>query len=115
MIEQKFKEIIDKLIIGTREKKIKWGKTERDSEFEVVLGASSVTTDNWLLETGIMCVDLTLWNSNKDVAGRIAFEDNEKEGDDYKVLLELYTLAKNSYYLVDETFSEILSYLDFDE
>lgn len=115
MIEQRFKEIIDKLISSTKQKKIKWEVTERETEFKVVLGSSMVTTDNWLLETGVMCVDLTLWNSNKEVAGRIAFENDEKEEKDYEELLVLYTLAKNSYYLVDETFAEILNKLDFEE
>ncbi len=114
MIEKKYLAIIEKLILGTNQKRIKWEKTERGSEFKVILGSSMVTTDNWLLESGVMCVDLTLWNSNDEVAGRIAYENNEKERDDYKVLLELYTLAKDSYYLVDETFDEIMNNLNFE-
>ncbi len=113
MIEQKYKEIIEKLVSSTRQKRIKWEKTSRDTEFKVVLGSSMVTTDNWLLDTGTKCVDLGLWNSNGELAGRIAFEDNELEGEDYRTLLELYTLVKNSYYKVDETFDEILNNLSF--
>ena len=113
MIEQSYREIIEKLIQGTKHKKIKWEKTQRDTEFKVVLGRSMVTTDNWDLDTGSKCVDLALWNSDGVVASRIAFEDNQEEGDDYKALMELYTLVRNSYYKVDETFAEVLSHLDF--
>lgn len=115
MIDPKYKEIIDKLISRTRQKKISWEKTERDAEFKTVLGSSTVTTDHWLLETGNMCVDLALWNRNEDIAGRIAYENNDKEGEDYKSLMELYNLVKDSYYLVDETFDEILSKLNSED
>lgn len=115
MIEQRYQEVIDKLISGTQQKKIKWERTSRNSEFKVILGASIVMTDHWVLENGVQCVDLSLLNSDGEIAGRIAFENNEKEGDDYRYLLELYTIAKNSYYKVDETFSEILSNLNFEK
>lgn len=113
MIEKAIQEIIDKLIKGTKLKKINWERTERKSEFKVELGSSVVTTDNWLLETGVECVDLALWNSKGEVAKRVAYENNEAEGADFNTLLELYSLAKNSYFQVDDTIAEIMSHLDF--
>lgn len=113
MIEQRYQTLIEKLISGTKQKKLDWQKTKRETEFKVVLGSSMVTTDNWELESGSMCVDLGIWNSKGESAGRIAFEDNDKEKDDYKTLQTLYITVKNSYYMVDETFAEILNHLDF--
>ena len=113
MIEQQISEIIDKLIQGTKLKKIKWQRTGRETEFKVTLGSSSVSTDKWMLDSGDECVDFTLWNKNGDIAKRIAFEDNEEEAEDYKKLFEFYSLVKNSYYQVDETIEDILCHLDF--
>lgn len=113
MIEQPLLEVIEKLILGTKQNKIKWGKTHRESEFKVILGSSAVTIDNWVLETGVDCVDLTLLNSKGEIAKRIAFENDLVEGNDYKTLLTLYTLVKDSYYQVNDTIAEVLSHLDF--
>ncbi len=113
MIEQQISEIIDKLVQGTKLKKIRWEKTRRDTEFKVTLGSSSVSTDNWVLDTGEDCVDLTLWNSNGDIAKRIAFENNGDEAADYKTLMTLYSLVKNSYYQVDETIEDVLKHLNY--
>lgn len=113
MIEQQISEIIDKLIQGTKLKKIRWERTRRETEFKVTLGSSSVSTDNWVLDSGDECVDLTFWNSNGDIAKRIAFENNGEEAEDFKTLLELYSIVKNSYYQVDETIADIIGHLDF--
>lgn len=115
MIEKQVSEIIEKLIQGTKLKKIKWEKTRRETEFKVNLGSSSVSTDNWVLESGDDCVDLTLWNSNGDIAKRIAFENSGEEVEDYNTLMDLYSLVKNSYYQVDETINDVLSHLNFSE
>ncbi len=112
MIEQPLIDIVEKLIDGTKSKKIKWERTQRDTEFKVVLGSSSVTTDNWTLNNGVKCVDLTLWNSNGEIAKRIAFEDNDKESEDYNYLMGLYSIVQNAYYQVDDTIAEILKYLN---
>ena len=115
MISERYNELINKLIEGTKQKKLKWEKTQRDTEFKVVLGSSWVTTDNWILNSGVYCVDLGIWNSKGEQAGRIAFEDDGEEQKDYNALLELYSAVKSAYYNVDDTFDEIFSHLNFNK
>ena len=113
MIDQKHMELIDKLIKGTSLKKLNWERTDRETEFKLVVGSSTVTTDNWFLENGIDCVDMSVLNKDGEIIDRIAFENNDRERQEYTDLLRLYTAAKQSYFRVDEAFSELLSHLDF--
>jgi hypothetical protein len=114
MIEQRYKDLIDKLIESTLSKKISWQiTTDRESEFRVTLGSNTLTTDNWVLfENNNKCVDLSIRNQQGVSIYRIAFEDNDLEGEDYAYLMRLYSAAKDSYYKVDDTIADIMDHLN---
>ena len=112
-MEKKHKDLIEKLISSTLSKKISWERSKRESEFRVKLGPNTVTTDNWtLFETGARCVDLGIWNQQEVLVDHIAFEDNDAERADYAELFRLYSAAKDSFFKVDDTISDIMAFLD---
>ncbi len=112
-MEKKYKELIDKLISSTLSKKISWERSKRESEYRVKLGPNTVTTDNWtLFETGVECVDLGIWNQHNVLIDHIAYEDNDAERVEYRELFKLYSVARDSFFKVDDTISDIMSFLD---
>lgn len=115
MIDQRYKDLIEKLIKGTELKRLNWEKTKRQTEFKVELGSSYITVDNWVLDTGIQCVDMAVYNGRGELIDRIAYENDAEEGEDYKEVLRLYQVAERAYLKVDETFDEIMSQLNFDD
>lgn len=109
MINQTDKELIERLIKGTKLKKVVWEQSSRETEYKTTLGENSVTTDNW--DSGIVTyVDLGIWNNK----GEQVYSLSAKKGqDDYKELYNLYSTAKSAYLKVDEVVDDILNHLNF--
>lgn len=102
-----------KLIRGLKEKsrlgKALWQKTSRDDEFILHLDSGTVSTDLWD-NNGNKTVDFVIRNDRGDVVGNIEY--NNFEGAYYEELLELHSLARDSYYRTDETIKSMLDELD---
>lgn len=109
MIPENYKELIDKLVQATRQKKIAWEKTSRAGEFKSMIGSSMVTTDNWDAPNGITYVDFAIWNSNGVQVDSVQGEEGSGE---YEEIMELYSAAKASYLKADETIADILDHLN---
>ncbi|CCG53698.1 Protein of unknown function [Flavobacterium indicum GPTSA100-9 = DSM 17447] len=108
MISENIKILIDKLKKKTESGQAIWTKTSRDTEFKLELQKGAIVTDNWEDGQGFF-VDLAILNENGEIIERDFFNVNEE---DYKTLYEVYLLAKNSYYKVDETLKTIFDELD---
>ena len=109
MIPENYKQLIEKIITATRQKKVVWEKTSRTDEFKSMIGASMVTTDNWDDPDGIEYVDFAIWNSDGVQVDSVQGEEGTA---DYREIMELYSAAKASYLKVDETIADILEHLD---
>ena len=109
MIQEKYRELIEKILQATEQKKIVWEKTSRDDEYKSMIGASMVTTDNWDFPDGIKNVDFAIWNSNGVQVDAV----NAEQGTlDYAELMKLHTAARASYLKADETIADILEHLN---
>lgn len=109
MISEKYKELIDKLVLATQNKKIVWDKTSNDNEYKSVIGSSMVTTDNWSFPDGINKVDFAIWNGNGVQVDYISATEGSL---DYTDIMKLYSRAKAAYLKVDETIADILEHLE---
>lgn len=111
MISENLKVLIDKLKKKTESGKAIWSKTSVETEFKLELQKGAITTDNWVdSQNSESLVDLLIINANGDVIERAVF--GESETIDYNQLIEVYELAKKSYYKVDETIKTIFDELD---
>jgi len=110
MIEKKYKQIIDKLIEKSKSRQANWSQTSRVNEFSISFDTAVITTDKWS-DDGIYRIDFAILNSQGDRIGQIYFEKS-KNPEEYKILNELHTNAKESYYKVDETIENIFEQLN---
>lgn len=108
MISANIKILIDKLKKKTELGQAIWSKTSRDTEFKLELQKGAITIDNWEDGEGLF-VDIAILNENGETIERDVFNVSEE---DYNVLFEIYMLAKNSYYKIDETLKTIFDELD---
>ncbi len=110
-MSENFRILIEKLKAKTIKKEALWTMTSRDNEFKLDLGKGAITIDNWPHDqSGIPLVDLAIFNDVGDKIDYIVYDESEKEH--YEMLLDLHSLAKGSYYKVDETFQNIFKELD---
>lgn len=109
MIQEKYRDLIEKIILATEQKKIAWEKTSRDNEYKSMIGSSMVTTDNWDSPDGTMNVDFSIWNSNGVLVDTLQAGQGTL---DYVDLMKLYTAARASYLKADETIADILEHLN---
>ncbi len=109
MIPEKYRELIEKLIRATRQKKVVWEQTSREAEYKAVIGSSMVTTDNWDFPDNVMNADVAIWNSNGMKVDSIqAMEGTE----DYAEIMKLHSVARASFLRADETIADILGHLE---
>lgn len=109
MIPEKYRELIEKLIRATRQKKVVWEQTSRENEYRAVIGSSMVTTDNWDFPDTVMNVDFAIWNSN---GLRVDSVQATEGTEDYAEIMKLYTVARASFLRADETIADILGHLE---
>jgi hypothetical protein len=103
-------ELISKLIEKTKERKLSWMPSSRDTEYMLQFSASVVTIDSWtdnVSKTDI--VDFAIFNKDGGQIERIAFSKLE-EG--YETLLAFYNLVKKSFLKTDETYQSLKDELD---
>lgn len=114
MIPDSFTALLERLIEKTKKKQIIWAKTSRDNEFKVFLEKGAITTDNWYdPDIGDSAVDLAVYNERGDQIDRVSFFQAERK--EYDDLVALHSLAKKSYFKVEETFEDILKQLNTDK
>ena len=101
MISEKIKILIEKLRSKTESKQAIWKKTSRDTEFKLEFQKGAVVTDNWTDGEGLH-VDLAILNDNGDIVERVIYDYEQEE--DYKKILEVYELAKKSYFKSNQCF-----------
>ncbi|MFH6963576.1 hypothetical protein ACHRVK_14370 [Flavobacterium plurextorum] len=111
MISDNIKILIGKLKTKIEANQAIWSRTSRDTEFKLELQKGAITVDSWEDSTLGSVVDLAIFNENGDIVDSVAAQINE-DPEDYKVLLEIYELAKKSYFKVDETLKTIFDELD---
>jgi hypothetical protein len=110
MIAENFRLLIEKLKYKSSKREDIWAKTSRDEEFKLHLGKVTLLTDCWYDEvTFNKKVDLVILNEDGEKIDGVILSKGE---DDYELLIELHTLAKQSYYKIDETFKSIFEELD---
>lgn len=109
MIQEKYRDLIEKILLATEQKKIVWEKTSRDNEYKSEIGASMVTTDNWDSPDGVINVDFAIWNSNGVQVDTVQAEQGTPE---YAELKKLHTAARASYLKADDTIADILNHLN---
>jgi hypothetical protein len=110
MIAENFRLLIEKLKYKSSKREAIWAKTSRDEEFKLHLGKVTLLTDCWYDEvTFNKKVDLVILNEDGEKIDGVILSKGE---DDYELLIELHTLAKQSYYKIDETFKSIFEELD---
>jgi hypothetical protein len=110
MIAENFRLLIEKLKYKSSKREAIWAKTSRDEEFKLHLGKVTLLTDCWYDEvTFNKNVDLVILNEDGEKIDGVILSKGE---DDYELLIELHTLAKQSYYKIDETFKSIFEELD---
>lgn len=110
MIAENFRLLIEKLKYKSAKREAIWAKTSRDEEFKLHLGKVTLLTDCWYDEvTFNKKVDLVILNKDGEKIDGVILSKGE---DDYELLIELHTLAKQSYYKIDETFKSIFEELD---
>ncbi len=108
MIPEKYKELLNKLVSATQNKKIFWEKTSNDDEYKSIIGSSMVTTDSWNYPDGVKKVDFAIWNSNGVQVDSIVSSEGSSN---YEEIMKLYSCAKASYLKVDETIADIMEHL----
>ena len=110
MIAENFRLLIEKLKYKSAKREAIWAKTSRDEEFKLHLGKVTLLTDCWYDEvTFNKKVDLVILSEDGEKIDGVILSKGE---DDYELLIELHTLAKQSYYKIDETFKSIFEELD---
>lgn len=112
MMTENIKMLIEKLIKKTTAGQANWKKTSRDTEFKLEFQKGAVVTDNWTDGEGLH-VDLAILNDNGDIVERVIYDYEQEE--DYKKILEVYELAKKSYFKSDETIKNIFEELESDK
>lgn len=114
MIPENFKILIDKLKKKTSKNEAIWSKTIRNDEFKLDLGKGAITIDMWLNEEPPgQFVDIAIINEQGEKVDSITINSIEKV--DFEYLIDLHSLAKRSYFKVDETFKNIFKELDSDK
>ena len=109
MIPEKYRELIEKLIRATRQKKVVGEQTSREAEYKAVIGSSMVTTDNWDFPDNVMNADIAIWNSR----GLKVDSVQATEGtEDYVEIMKLHSVARASFLRADETIADILEHLE---
>lgn len=109
MIQEKYRDLIEKILLATEKKKIVWEKTSRGNEYKSMIGASMVTTDNWDFPEEVNNVDFAIWNSDGIQVDTVHAEQGTPE---YAEIMKLHSAARSSYLKADETIADILSHLD---
>jgi len=110
MIPENFKLLIEKLKLKTVKQEACWTKTSRDEEFKLDFGNITILTDYWFHEiANQQAVDINIFNQDGEKIEGLILTEEEL---DFKSLQELHTLAKQSYYKIDETFKSIFEELD---
>jgi hypothetical protein len=110
MIAENYRLLIEKLKHKIAKREAIWTKTSRDEEFKLHIGKVTILLDCWYDEVSFnKKVDLVILNEDGEKIDGIILSNGEAG---YELLLEMHTLAKQSYYKIDETFKSIFEALD---
>ena len=107
-------QLVAKLIEKTENKMAVWDTTSRDNEFILNLEKSSITTDSWIMDNSKNCVDLNVRNDKGLIIYSIIYNDIDNIVE-YDYLMNLHSLAKSSFYNIDDTVNDIFNELNSDK
>lgn len=105
-MDDKIRRLIIKLIDSTKNKSIKWSKTDRATEYYVDLKFGRVLVDN----TQTRGKDIVIFNTN----GESIFYGSQfdEPSDDSKLINDLYERVVSQYLNADETIEGLLDELN---
>lgn len=106
----KISELAKKLQLGTKEGKLIWETTSRDSEYRLRLGDGSITMDSWASNDGGVICDIAFFNSKGEQVDRYVFEEGISP--DYHAVSSLHTTIRRTILRADETIADILKDID---
>lgn len=114
MINNKYSELIARLIESTKEGRINWDKASRNGEYTADIENYMVSLI--MLSTGVFSIsrntaDKYVLSLINDQGEYIDTNEIQREDYDYKNVEELYSEARKSYYKVDEVLSTLISTL----
>lgn len=117
-MNEKYRSLIDKIILGSKNKTIKWEQTSRDDRFKAKIGIGAVTIEkNIYFDINEIpysqSFKFVIINSEGIDADSFSInEDNEVYVNDYLLLNQLYEVAKDSYLKISDTVQSMLDELD---
>jgi hypothetical protein len=110
MLSNKIQEVIKRLSEMTKDNKLTWEKTSRDSEYSCAFKSGKITIDLWSEpESPFTFCDFMIYNENGDQIEHLLFDKKEN---DYELLETLYLIVNRKYLKVDETIEGIIKELD---
>lgn len=111
-MDEKTKNLIDKLLEKTNSSKISWEKTSRGNEFIFKTKSGSVTVDSYMAgeEFGNHeehIVDICILNLQGEQIERTYYEESSHL--EFKLLLSLHQSIYRKYHKIDEIIDDIIS------
>ena len=103
MINEKIKQLIEKLLEKTLANEVNWSQGSGNYSFQLILNNGSVSLDTFFDDDSNQGVlSLTLYNDNGESIESIGFGEREDK-EDYKFLENFYNTVKRKYLKVDKT------------
>jgi len=118
MITKEYKDLVDKIISNTKNKKITWEQTSSEQEFKTKIGRGAVTIENRyyiddIYNSKTHCrLTFSIINENGIQADSFSSTDEDEDLELYNLLKSLYDIAKDSYLKINETVESMLKELD---
>lgn len=114
MKNNKYNELLNRLLDSTKENRTKWSKTSRQNEYSTDVGEYSITITSLSQSTFSISKELnekfalTLINSDGEIIDLQLLLPSDS---DYSLISELYSQARTSYYKVDEVLESLIQEL----
>jgi hypothetical protein len=111
MIEDKVVNLIERMKKLTRDDKLHWEQSNRESEFIYTFEKGKITIDNWYdYENEIPFIEFVIYNDNGAKTENLQF--NHSDDSDYIIINDLYEIVYKKHIKADETLDGIMSELD---
>lgn len=114
MRNNKYSELIDRLIDSTKEGRINWDKASRNGEYTADIQnymVSLIMITTGVFSIGRNAVDKYVLSLINDQGEYIDTNEIFRDDSDYKKVEELYSEARKSYFKVDDVLSTLISNL----
>ena len=111
MIPTEYRPLVEALSKKTKENRLKWEPTSRDSQFQTIIGHNYIVIysfDNY--EEGCLNIRVDILDSFGDKIDQ--FTSDENDFSDYMLLENLYSSARRNALRIDETINDLMQNLD---